>query len=115
MDVDADDHGEKRIPFSGMDSHIMEMVVIQNPVVYPFAGSPVVVNLLVFIRAPRDGGIKADIPFRLRVDASAISRRRTFFFTWTGIHLATGKRAAPFPGMFLFDVSPVDHVVASHA
>lgn len=56
MDVDADDHGEKRIPFSGMDSHIMEMVVIQNPVVYPFAGSPVVVNLLVFIRAPRDGG-----------------------------------------------------------
>ena len=35
MDVDADDHGEKRIPFSGMDSHIMEMVVIQNPVVYP--------------------------------------------------------------------------------
>lgn len=33
----------------------MEMVVIQNPVVYPFAGSPVVVNLLVFIRAPRDG------------------------------------------------------------
>lgn len=98
MDVDADDHGEKRIPFSGMDSHIMEMVVIQNPVVYPFAGSPVVVNLLVFIRAPRDGGIKADIPFRLRVDASAISRRRTFFFTWTGIHLATGKKGSAISG-----------------
>ena len=115
MDVDADDHGEKRIPFSGMDSHIMEMVVIQNPVVYPFAGSPVVVNLWLFIRSSRDGWIKADITLRLRVDSSAISRRRTFFFTWTGIHLATGKRAAPFPGMFLFDVSPVDHAVASHA
>ena len=114
MDVDADDHGEERIPFSGMDSHIMKMVIIQDPVVYPFAGSPIIVDLLIFIRASRNGSIKTDIPFRLRVDAAAISRGRTLFFTRARADFTTGKGTAPFTGMLLFTVPPVDHAVTGH-
>ena len=37
MDIDADDHGEEGIPLPGMDAHAMQMVIIEYPVVYPFA------------------------------------------------------------------------------
>ncbi len=50
MDADADDHGEERIAFPGVDAHIMKMVIIEHPVIYPLAGSTVIVNCLIFLR-----------------------------------------------------------------
>lgn len=49
MDADTDDHGKEGIAFSGVDAHIMEMVIIQHPIVYPLTGSAVIVNLLIFL------------------------------------------------------------------
>ena len=115
MDVDTDDHGEEGITFSSVDTHIMKMVIIEHPVIDPFTGSAVIVNRFIFLRTPGDRSIEPDIPVWLCVDTPAIGRRGTFPFTGTGIHPAAGKRAAPFAGMFLFTVSPVDHAVASHA
>ena len=51
MNIDADDHSEERIPLSGMDAHAVQMVIIEHPVIYPFTGSTVVVDLLIFLRA----------------------------------------------------------------
>ena len=115
MNIDADDHGEERIPLSGMDAHAMKMVIIEHPVIEPFAGSTVVVDLLIFFRTSGHRGIEPDVPVRFRVDTAAIGRWGTFLFTRAGIHFATGKRAAPFTGMLLFTVPPVDHTVPGQA
>ena len=115
MDVNADNHGEERIPFFGMDSHIMKMVVIEDPVVNPFAGSTVAVNLFILVRATWNGSVKADVPGWFGVNAAAIRGRRAFFFAGTRTVPAADKGAAPFAGMFLFTVAPVDHTITSHA
>lgn len=42
----------------------MQMVAVESPVIYPFAGSAVIVNLLIFICPPGDRGIEAEVPNR---------------------------------------------------
>lgn len=72
MDIDADDHSEERITFLGMNAHAVQMVVIKNPVIYPFTGSTVVVDLLIFLGASGHSGIEPDVPVWLCVDTAAI-------------------------------------------
>ena len=115
MNIDADDHSEERIPLSGMDAHAVQTVIIEYPVIYPFTGSTVVVDLLIFLRASGYRSIEADVPVQFCIDTPAIGRWGTFLFTRAGIHFATGKWTAPFTGMLLFTVSPVDHTVTGHA
>lgn len=115
MDVDADGHGEKGIAFPGMDAHIMQMVIIKHPVIYPFAGSPVVVNLLIFFRTSWHRGIEPDVPVRFCVNTAAIGGWGTFLLTGAGVSLAAGKGTAPFAGMLLLTIAPVDHAETGHA
>ncbi len=115
MDIDADDHGEEGVSFPGMDAHIMQMVIIEHSVIDPFAGSAVIVDLLILFCSPWDRSIEADVPVRPGVDAAAIGRGGTFLPAWAGVSLAAGQRTAPFMGMLLFTVSPVDHPQVSHA
>lgn len=113
--MDTDDHSKERVALSGMYSHVMQMVIIQNPVIYPFTGSTVIVNLLIFIRTSGHRSIEPDVPVRFRVDTTAIGGCRTFLFSGTGRRFAADKRAAPFAGMLLFTVPPVDHAEPGHA
>ncbi len=115
MDIDADNHGEEGVSFSDMDAHILQMVIIEHPVIDPFAGGAVIVDFLILFCSPWDRGIEAKVPVRLGVDAAAIGRRGAFLLTGAGVSLAAGQRTAPFTGMLLFTVSPVDHPQASHA
>lgn len=115
MDIDADDHSKERIPLFGMDAHVVQMVVVKNPVIDPFAGSPVVVNLLICLSASGHRGIEPDVPVRLCVDTSSIGRRRTFLLAGAGFGFPAGKGTAPFAGMLLFTIAPVDHTQACHA
>ena len=115
MDADADNHSEERIPLFGVYAHIMKMIIIQDPVIHPLTGSAVIVNFLVFCGSSWNGSVKADVPVRFCVDTAAIRRGRAFFLTGTGMHFAAGQWAAPFTGMLLFTVSPVDHTQAGHA
>ena len=108
-------HLDAGIAFSGMYAHIMQMVIIKNPVIYPFAGSTVVVNRFVFLRPSGNRGIEADIPVRLCIDTTAIGGRGTLPFAMAIVSFAADKGAAPFTGMFLFTVAPVDHTVTGHA
>ena len=81
MDVNADDHGEERIAFPGMDAHIMKMVVIEHAVIYSFTGSTVIVDSLIFLSAPWHGSIESDVPVRLCVNAAAVRGFGAFVFT----------------------------------
>lgn len=48
MDADADNRGEKGIPLSGVDVHIMRNEAVKPLVVYPIAGN-VIVNLTILL------------------------------------------------------------------
>jgi len=74
MDADTDNHSEEGIVFSGVDPHIMKMVIIKHPVIYPFAGNTVIVNLFVFICTSGHRGTKPDVPVRFCVNTAAIGR-----------------------------------------
>lgn len=115
MDADADNHSEEGISLPCVDAHIMKMVVIQHPVVHPFTGSAVIVDFLIFHRSPGDRGVETDVPVGFCVDTAAVRRGRTFFLTGAGTHFATGEGTAPFAGMLLFTVPPVDHTEPGHA
>lgn len=115
MDADADDCGKEGIAFSGMDAHIVQMVVIQHPVVYPFAGSTVVVDFLIFRSPSGYRSIESDVPVGFGIDAAAIGGRGTLIPACAGAGFATGERAAPFAGMLLLTIAPVDHTETGHA
>lgn len=93
----------------------MQMVIIEYLVVYPFARSAVTVGLLIFLRSPRDRGIESDVPVRLGVDTATIGGGGTCFPAGAGSYFTAGKGTAPFTGMLLFTVPPVDHTVTGHA
>lgn len=59
--------------------------------------------------------METDVPVGFCVDTAAVRRGRTFFLTGAGTHFATGEGTAPFTGMLLFTVPPVDHTEPGHA
>ena len=62
MNIDSCDHCKERITLSGMYPHIMQMVVIEYPVVDSFGSSTVIIDCFIFFRAPGNGCIESDIP-----------------------------------------------------
>ena len=73
-----------------MYSHIMQMVVIEYPVVDPFGSGTVVIDLFVLFRTSRNRGVEPDIPGGFGVDAppvrgiGAAFAGRIFFLFVTG-------------------------------
>lgn len=93
MDADADHGGKKRIVFFSMYHHTVEYIVIKDPVIDPFDGRALSIDLFIGVGAVGDIGIQANIPVRSCFDNPFIfgrgTRRCTFgcmFFT---------ERAAP--------------------
>ena len=72
MYVYAGSHCKKGISFSSVDAHGMQVVIIQDAVVYPFAGCAVFIDFFVFLRAPGNRRIKAGIPCWFGIDAAPI-------------------------------------------
>ena len=72
MYVYAGNYRKKSISFSSVDAHGMQMVIVQDAVVYPFTGCAVFINFFIFPRAPGNRGIKAHIPVRLCIDAPPV-------------------------------------------
>ena len=72
MDVYAGNYRKKSISFPSVYAHGMQMIIIQDAVVYPFAGCAVFIYFFVFPRAPGNGRVKARVPVRFCVDAPPI-------------------------------------------
>ena len=57
MDADTDQHCPKREMILSPDLQMLQAVIIDNPVVYPFTGSTLAVGFFI------QGGIPGNIPF----------------------------------------------------
>lgn len=112
MDVDSCNHGEEGIPLFGMDPHIMQVIVIEDPVIHTLGACAVIIDFPVFFRAPGYRSVQADIPIGFRINAVAIGGRGTGDFAGTLFFPPRGYRTAPFAGVPVRAVSPVDHAQA---
>ena len=109
MNIDPCDHGKERIPLSGMYSHIMQMVVIEYPVINPFGSSTIVIDLFVLFRTPCNRCVESDIPGGFGVDTPSVRGIRAALAGITFFLFATGNGAAPFAAAASGAESPVDH------
>ena len=106
---------QKSVSFSSVDAHGMQMVIIEDAVVYPFAGCAVFIDFFVFPRAPGNWRIKAGIPGWLGIDAAPIWGFRAAVPAWAGIHFPADQRAAPLATAAASAVAPVYHPVSGLA
>ena len=115
MNIDPGKDSEKGIPFSPVDAHLMQVIIIEDPVIYPFRTCPVVIDFFVFCRSPGNRRIKPDIPTGFRVDTTAVGRWGARTFAGTGFLFAADNRVAPFTAAASGAEAPVDHAVSSLA
>ena len=96
MDVDSCNHRKEWITLSCMYLHIMQAIIIEDPVIDSFTGSTVVVDGFVFFCASGNRSVEPHIPGWLSVNTPPIWR------FWAGITagafflFSAGYRAAPF-------------------
>ncbi len=72
----------------------MQMVVIQNSIIYSFVGSLVVINILIFLGASGDREIEPDVSVGFRINIVAIGRWGTFFLAGVEVGFMAGKNAS---------------------
>lgn len=104
MDADVNHGDKKRIVFFPMYHHTVEPIVIKDPVVDPFGGRALSIDLFIGIGAAGDIGIQADIPVRSCFDNPSIFGRGTGRFTFCCMFFT--ERAAPheITGTFIITV-----------
>lgn len=89
--------------------HILQMVIVKDPLVDTLTGGSVVVNLLELFRTACDVRIKAQIFIQLGADDSPIGR----FSAFAGcLLLPDGKGTSPFVSVFTAVIAPVVHTPA---
>lgn len=109
MNVDSNNHCKERITLSGMYSHIMQVVVIEYPVIDPFGSSTIVIDLFVLFRTPCNRCVESDIPGGFGVDTPSVRGIRAALAGITFFLFATGCRTTPFAAAASGAESPVDH------
>ena len=72
VNADANHSSEKGVMLFCVDFHLMQAVVIQNPVVNSFCRGALIVDFLISLRTAGDIGVETDIPFRFRLNNPAI-------------------------------------------
>ena len=109
MNIDPRDHCKERITLSGMYPHIMQMVVIEYPVVDPFGSSTIIIDFFVLFRTPGNRCVESDIPGRFGVDTPSVRGIGAAFAGRTFFLFAAGCRTTPFASAASGTESPVDH------
>jgi hypothetical protein len=79
-----------------VDLHIVQLVIIQDPVIDPFAGCPVFIGVFIFRCSPWDRGVKTDVPVRLCINTAAVMGRGAGIPTGTEFFLFASNRTSPF-------------------
>lgn len=115
MDVYAGNYRKESISFSSVDAHGMQMVIVEDAVVYTFAGCAVFINFFIFPCPSGNRRIKAHVPFRFCIDAPPVWGFGAFIPARTVIHFAAGQRAAPFAPAAAGAIAPVYHPVTGLA
>ena len=89
--------------------HLLEVIVIQNTVIYALTGSAFAVDGTVKISSTGYAWMKAQVSADFKVDGSAILGVRAFACTRTFADFTAFIRAAVFDGMFYFIITAVIH------
>jgi len=74
----ADEHTPERKMVLPTYFQMLQAVVIEDTVIYPFTGSTFPVNIFVLLGIPWYTGLKAQIAFVFYVNSAAIAARGTF-------------------------------------
>lgn len=109
MNADTDDHCPERIMIISTNHHLLQMIVIQNTVIYALAGSTFAIDGTVKIGATWYAWMKAQVSADLKVNSSAITAVGTFTGARTFADFAAFIRAAVFDGMFYFIITAMIH------
>lgn len=115
VDTDADNHGPEGKMLIPADFHFLQMVIIQDAVIYPFTGSAFTVNGFVFVTAPGNPGMEPEAGSCFYVNGPSITAFGAFFQTPACLDASALQRAAVFLGVFVFVISPAAHPVAGYA
>ena len=109
MDIDTCNHGKERITFFTANLHVMQMIIIEDSIIYPLRTCAVIVSLFVFFCASRYGSIKTDIPIRFGIKTTPVGGRGAGHIAGTLFLFPTGDRATPFTIMAFWTIAPVNH------
>ena len=109
MDAYADDHGPKRKMVPAPYLELLQAVVIEDAVIYPFAGGAFLVGVLVLLGIPGDAGMEAQVPMVLYVDSAAIAAWGAFRLVGAFLNGSASERAAVFMGVLDRVITPWLH------
>jgi len=109
VNTDANDHCPEGIMIISTNHHLLQMIVIQNTVIYALTGSAFTVDGTVKISATWDTWMKAQVSADFKVNSPAIAAVGTFTDARAFADLAAFVRAAVFDGVFYFIITAVIH------
>lgn len=115
MDADSDQHAPKRKVVCSAYLQVLQMVVVEDAVIYPLAGSAFLVNIFVFLGIPRYARLEAEVAVVFYVNAAPIAAGGAFAGIWAFINAAAFERAAVLFRIFCGIVSPWTHFVSGPA
>jgi hypothetical protein len=97
------------------DFHFLQMVIIQDAVIYLFTGGAFPVNGFVFVTAPGNPGMGPEAGSCFYVNGPSITALGAFFQAPACLDASALQRAVVFLGVFSFVISPAAHPAADHA
>lgn len=97
------------------DFHFLQMVIIEDTVIYPFTGGTFTVNVLIFFTAPGNPRMESETAFCFYVNGPPITALGKFFQATACLDAAAFQRAAVLFSAFSLVISPAAHLIAGHA
>ena len=88
MDADSDDHRPEREMVDAVYLQMLEAIVVQEAVVYPFTSGTVFVDILEQVGIPWYGGMKAEISMFFDIYRSSTGTWRAFGLMWACVQAA---------------------------
>ena len=110
MNINAGYHGKKGVSFLSVNSHVMQMIMIENSIVNTFWTCPVVIRFFIFFRSSWYRRIQTDIPVRFSIYATPVGWRGAVIFAGTAALFTTGKRTTPLNTAASGTVTPINNI-----
>ena len=83
MDADTDQHRPKREMIFSPDLQMLQAVIIENPVIYPFTGSTIAVGFFVKIGISGDTAMETQLGMVFDINSPAITAPGAILFIGT--------------------------------
>lgn len=115
MDIYSYYHSKEGVALFAADLHIVQVIVVENPVIDSFGRGSGLVYFLPFFRPAWNGREETDIPIRFCVDDSSIFGRGAGLFKGARFYGATSGGATPFETGTAFTKAVINHLLHARA